>query len=371
MKSLLEQLLFTAVRELVGTVVQHLPDARTVVVERTHDRAHGDFDSKVALRLSKGTGKTPREVAEALVGALPASVLVARVEVGGNGFINFFLAPGALAHEVRRVHELGDAYGHSSIGAGERVIVGALSGPRDVVQGWYAAHSDALAKVLGAAGYEVQREALLGVPAESAQSPGGSERDFLPSRPAIEGFFKHVRLHRGKDEVQIPTLHALRKEIGDDACRFFFLLRSPQQPLDFDLKLATSRTPENPLYSVQYAHARVASVMKEVTARAISFDLIAGLDQLNLLDKPTEQSLIATLLRFPDELESAAANCAPHAIVYYLRELANSFHIYYTAETWLVDEVALRNARLALVLAAGRVIRNGLALIGVSAPESM
>ena len=350
MKSLLEQLLFTAVRQHLGTLVQHLPDAQTVVVERTRDRTHGDFASHLALRLSKGTGKTPHEVAQAIVSALPPSPWVARVEVGGNGFINFFLAPAALAREVRRVHELGDAYGRSSMGAGERVVVGALSEPRDVVEARYAAYSDSLARVLGAAGYEVQREAL----------------SSIPSRPAIEGLFS-----RGNDEVQTPTLHALRNEVGEDACRFFFLMRSHQQSLDFDLKLATSRTTENPLYSVQYAHARVASAMKEVKARSIPFDLAAGLDRLDLLDRATEHALIATLLRFPEEVESAAANCAPHAIVYYLRELANTFHTYYTAEKWLVGEAHLRNARLALVLAAGRVIRNGLALIGVSSPESM
>jgi arginyl-tRNA synthetase len=108
-----------------------------------------------------------------------------------------------------------------------------------------------------------------------------------------------------------------------------------------------------------------------VKARGVSFDPAAGLDKLDLLDKPTEQALIATLLRFPEELESAAANCAPHSIVYYLREVANAFHTYYAAEKWIVEGVDLRNARLALVLAAGQVIRNGLALIGVSAPESM
>jgi arginyl-tRNA synthetase len=111
--------------------------------------------------------------------------------------------------------------------------------------------------------------------------------------------------------------------------------------------------------------------MKELRARGIPFDLAAGLDQLERLRQDTEQSLIATLLGFPEEVESAAANCAPHSIVYYLRDVANAFHTYHHAEKWIVDAVELRNARLALVLAAGWVIRNGLALIGVSAPESM
>jgi arginyl-tRNA synthetase len=148
-------------------------------------------------------------------------------------------------------------------------------------------------------------------------------------------------------------------------------MRSPEHRLDFDLKLATSRTNENPLYCVQYAHARAASAMKEVKARGLSFDLAAGLENLPLLSKDTERSLIAALLRFPEEVEAAAANCAPHSIVYYLREVANAFHTYHNAEKWIVEETDLRNARLALVLAAGQVVRNGLALLGVSAPESM
>ena len=224
--------------------------------------------------------------------------------------------------------------------------------------------------MLAATGYEVQRQPLPEAPLRSPQSPGGSESDSC-SRPAIEGLFRQIVLRRGKEPAQISTLRELREEVGDDACRFFYLMRHHEQSLDFDLKLATSRTNENPLYYVQYAHARVASAMKEVKARGISFDLAAGLDKLELLDKDTEQALIAALLRFPEEVESAAANCAPHSIVYYLREVAHAFHTYNNAEKWIVEEVDLRNARLALVLAAGQVVRNGLALLGISAPESM
>jgi arginyl-tRNA synthetase len=301
----------------------------------------------VALRIAKAAGKAPGEVAQQIVGALPPSPWVAKAEVAGNGFINFFLAPAELAREIRRVHERGDAYGRSSIGAGEKVTVGLISSPRDVAESRYAAYSEALANVLAAAAYDVQRG--------SPQSPGGSKITFCRSRQPVE----------------IATLRQLREEVGDDACRLFFLLRSHEHPLEFDLKLATSRTNDNPLYCVQYVHARVASVMKEVKARGLPFDLAAGLDKLELLDEPTEQALIATLLRFPEEVESAAANCAPHSIVYYLRDVANTFHTYHHAGKWIVEGVDLRNARLALVLAAGQVIRNGLSLIGVSAPESM
>ena len=348
MKPPLEQLLLAAVGKLVGTLVEEMPDRALVAVERTRDAAHGDFASSIAMRLAKAARKNPHELAQAIVAALPASPFVAKAEVANGGFINFFLNPAALVQEIRRIHELGTAYGHSAIGAGRQVTIGGVATPTDVAQARRAVYCGALASVLAAAGYDVHREEPL-------------------EAPVVRG----VALYRGQSPVKRMSFRELRDEVGDDACRFFFLMRSHEQHLDFDLQLATSRTNENPLYCVQYVHARVASVMKETRARDLPFDLAAGLDKLDLLDKQTEQALIGTLLRFPEEIESAAANCAPHAIVYYLREVANAFHTYYTAEKWIVDEVELRNARLALVLAAGVVIRNGLTLIGVSAPESM
>jgi arginyl-tRNA synthetase len=339
----MEQLLVAAIRQLDG-----MPEAAAVVVERTRDAAHGDYASNVAMRLAKAVGKEPREVAQAIVLALPPNPLVAKADAATNGFINFFLAPAALAQEVRRIHELGNAYGRSSIGTGQPMRVGVLANPQDVLQARYVAYSESLANVLTAAGYDVQREE----PTEA---------------PAV----RDVAFYRGKVATQVATLRCLREEVGDDACRFFFLMRSHEQSLDFDLKLAAARTIDNPLFCVQYAHARVASAMKEVRARGISFALAGGLRTLERLDKGTEQTLIMALLRFPEEVESAAANCAPHSIVYYLREVANAFHTYHAAEPWIVEDVDLRNARLALVLAAGQVLRNGLALIGVSAPESM
>jgi arginyl-tRNA synthetase len=187
-----------------------------------------------------------------------------------------------------------------------------------------------------------------------------------------------VTLYRGEEQLKMGkragtfvTLRQLRGEVGNDACRFFYLLRSHEQSLDFDLELATSRTNENPVYYIQYAHARVASVMKQLAARNLTFDLKDGLANLARLDSLQEQALIPVLLRYPETVEQAAANSAPHSIVYYLRDLANAFHTYYNAEQFIVDDASLRNARLALVLAVGQVIRNGLTLLGVSAPESM
>jgi arginyl-tRNA synthetase len=179
------------------------------------------------------------------------------------------------------------------------------------------------------------------------------------------------KIPMGKREAQFVTLRELREEVGNDACRFFYLMRSHDQPLDFDLELAKSRTNENPVYYIQYAHARVSSVMKQLDARGFEFDCEEGLANAGLLSGEHEQAVLKSLARYPETLELAAANRAPHALVHYLRELANSFHTYYNAEQFIVPDPKLRNARLALVGAVQQVIRNGLTLLGVSAPESM
>jgi arginyl-tRNA synthetase len=187
-----------------------------------------------------------------------------------------------------------------------------------------------------------------------------------------------VTLFRGGEQLQMSkrsgqfvTLRELRGEVGNDACRFFFLMRGHEQPLDFDLDLATARTNENPVYYVQYAHARAASVMKQLQARGLTFDRDAGLANVNLLTGELEQVLLNRIAAFTEIIETAAANRTPQTLVFYLRELANGFHSYYNSERFIVPEAPLRNARLALVGAAQQVIRNGLTLLGVSAPESM
>jgi arginyl-tRNA synthetase len=178
------------------------------------------------------------------------------------------------------------------------------------------------------------------------------------------------KIPMGKREAQFVTLRQLRTEVGNDACRFFYLMRSHEQPLDFDLELAKARTNENPVYYIQYAHARVASVMKQLAARGLSFDRAAGLAAV-ALDSAHEQAVLHALTRYPEIIEQAAVNRAPHALLHYLRDLANVFHTYYNAEQFIVDDQRLRNARLALVLGVQQVVRNGLTLLGVSAPESM
>jgi arginyl-tRNA synthetase len=179
------------------------------------------------------------------------------------------------------------------------------------------------------------------------------------------------KIPMGKREAQFVTLRELREEVGNDACRFFYLMRSHDQPLDFDLELAKSRTNENPVFYIQYAHARVSSVMKQLDARGFEYDREEGLANASLLAGEHEQAVLNSLTRYPEALELAATNRAPHALVHYLRELANTFHTYYNAEQFIVPDPKQRNARLALVEAVQQVIRNGLTLLGVSAPETM
>jgi arginyl-tRNA synthetase len=584
LKQPLEQLLLQALQGLADLPAP--PDASAVTVERTRDTRHGDFSSNVALRLAKSARRNPRELAQSIVAALPNNSLIARAEVAGAGFINFFLMPEAHARELARIHELGERYGESASGARRPIIVEFVSanptGPLTVAHGRHAAYGATLANLLAAVGFRVHREfyvndagrqmdilavsvwlrylqasgepllfpangyqgdylrpiavelqnkvgdrlrrssaeVLAGLPQD--ESEGGDKetyidalierarqligaealqhvldlarerlldnmredlREFgvvfdrwysersLATSGAIEralqrleaegslyrqdgavwfratafgdekdrvvvrengqktyfasdiayhldkrergferlidvlgsghhGYIARVRaglaamgeppdslevpliqvvtLYRGN--VQIPmskragqfvTLRELRGEVGNDACRFFYLMRGHEQPLDFDLELATARTNENPVYYIQYAHARGASVMKQLAARGLAFDRTLGLASLELLTSEHEHALMTMLARYPEMVEQAAANRAPQTLVHFLRELANAFHAYYNAERFIVEDARLRAARLTLVTGAQQVVRNGLALLGVSAPESM
>jgi len=585
LKNELEQLLLDALARLTGDVLPEMPAASAVVVERTRDVQHGDFATNLALRLAKSARRSPRELAAAIVAALPASELVARAEVAGAGFINFHLAPGAYARELAHIHELGAAYGESRLGAGERVLVEFVSanptGPLHVGHGRQAAYGATLANILTAAGFAVEREyyindagrqmdilavstwarylqacgealpfpengyrgdylkpvaqKLIAAAGEElrrpaaavlaqlpADAPKGDKEEYIDAliararvllgaegfrrvlelalaemladiRDDLAGFgvrFDHwvserafaesgaidhalellkqrgqlerregalwfratqfgdekdrvvvrengqktyfasdiayhlgkrergfarlidvlgadhhgyvarvraglaalgepaacleapliqfVSLYRGtekipmgKREAQFVTLRELRGEVGNDACRFFYLMRSHDQPLDFDLELAKSRTNENPVYYIQYAHARVASVMKQLAARGLSFEPAQGLAAATRLTAAHELGVLQALTRYPEIIAQAAENRAPHTLAHYLRELANTFHTYYNAQTFIVSDAPLRNARLALVLGVQQVLRNGLTLLGVSAPESM
>ncbi|HBG31472.1 MAG TPA: arginine--tRNA ligase, partial [Gammaproteobacteria bacterium] len=183
-------------------------------------------------------------------------------------------------------------------------------------------------------------------------------------------------LYRGKQKVSMSTragefvtLRELREEVGNDAARFFYVLRSHEQHLDFDLELAKSQSADNPVYYVQYAHARVCSVFNQLAERGEHFEPAAA--ELPKLDSTHERALMVMLARYPETIEVAARQHAPHHIAHYLRDLAQDFHAYYNAETFLVADSAVRNARLCLIASVRQVLRNGLALLGVSAPERM
>jgi len=584
MKRHVQQLLDEALARLraEGLLPEGHPPA---AVERARDEAHGDFATNAALALAKAAGLRPRELAERIVEALPASGHVASVEIAGPGFVNFRLRPEAWLEAVREALAAGEAWGRSATGGGRRVQVEFVSanptGPLHVGHGRGAAYGDAVARLLEATGWSVEREYYVndagrqmdilavsvwlrylelcgepvafpakgyqgdyvydiaadlhradgeahrrpwpevaaGLPPDGEGEAGERHMDALIGRArgllgpeawarvhrlglevmlglirrdleafrvrydrwfserslveggavgrAIErlraaghayekdgalwfrasafgdekdrvlvrengqptyfasdvayhldkiergferlidvwgadhhGYVPRLRaalaalghdpdrlevrlvqfavLYRGGKKVQMSTrsgefvtLRELREEVGTDAARFFYVLRSAEQHLDFDLDLAKSQTADNPVYYVQYAHARVCSVMRQLAERGLEHDRARGLAALNRLAEPQELRLVRTLARWPEVVEGAAAARAPHQLAHYLRELANDFHVCYSAVPFLVEEPALRDARLALILAVRQTIANGLGLLGVSAPERM
>ncbi len=184
-----------------------------------------------------------------------------------------------------------------------------------------------------------------------------------------------ANLYRGKVKQQMSTrsgefvtLRALRKEVGSDAARFFYVMRKSEQHLDFDLELATSTSNDNPMYYVQYAHARICSVMRQSND---NLDVNELTSIAKLLDSVTEHELMKKLADYPDQISSACQKQAPHLLVNYLRELAQKFHGYYNETQFLVDSEALRHARLLLIESVRQVIANGLDILGVNAPDKM
>lgn len=586
MKTELENLLANALEALQGSLLAAPVERAWISVERTRDAQHGDYASNIALRLAKAVGRKPREIAEAIIAALPASALIARAEVAGAGFINFHLAGSAQHEPLRQVLALGERYGTSSAGGGQRVMVEFVSanptGPLHVGHGRQAAYGATLANLLRATGHTVHREYyindagrqvdiltasawvrylqaagealpfpdngyrgeyVLGIAAALAAARGatlrhpaaavlaglppdesaggdkekhvdaliarmrellgpegyesvltlaldamlaliradlaefgvefeqwfseralaksgaveatlrrlgelgqtyqkegalwlrtsehgdsedrvlvranGQQTYFAPDLayhmdklargytrlidvwgadhhgyiPRMRGalvalgasgaslevcLVQFVSLYRGtakipmgKRDGQFVTLRQLRDEVGNDACRFFYLMRSHDQPLDFDLELAKSRSNDNPVYYIQYAHARVASVLKQLAARGLSFDRAAGLASLGLLASEHEAAVLTAISRYPELIAQAAAQRTPHTLVHGLRELAQAFHTWYNAAPFIVEQPQLRDARLALATGAQQVLRNGLALLGVAAPENM
>ena len=531
------------------------------VIERTRSREHGDFATNLAMLLAKPARAKPRELAEKLVAALPANTLVAKVEIAGPGFINFFLAAEAYHAEVRRIFAEGDAYGRNASGGGKVAGVEFVSanptGPLHVGHGRNAALGDCVSRLLAASGWDVKREfyyndagvqiANLAISVQARArglAPGdtgwpedgyrgdyiadvakaylagdsvtveghtvtgakdaenldairtfavaylrreqdldlkafgvafdtyflesslysdgkveetvhaliahghtyeeggalwlrttdfGDDKDrvmrksdgtytyFVPDvayhlskwqrgyRQAItvlgsdhhgslarvkaglqamdcgipKGYpdymlYQMVTVMKGGEEMKISkragsyvTLRDLIDEVGRDATRYFLIARKGDSQLVFDIDLARSQSNDNPVYYIQYAHARVCSVLRQAGEKGLAVDLERGLSQLARLDSEHEQVLLTELSKYPEMVEAATEHLEPHLIAGWLRELANAFHTYYNAHQFLVEDTDLRNARLALAVATRQVLKNGLDLLGLSAPESM
>jgi len=555
------------------------PDhAVTVELERPKQANHGDFACNVAMPLGKLLKRNPREVAEAIVAALPASALVARTEIAGPGFINVFLHAAAWQGVAAEALRAGDDFGRVDLGRGDRIQIEFVSanptGPLHVGHGRGAAFGASLANVLAHAGYDVQREyyvndagrqmdilalstwlrylalcnefvafpanayqggyvgamadgiyalhgeryrraaseivagaADAGSDAEAhlddlianarrllgadyayihsyalAEQLGDCRNDLTEFGVTFDSWFSERTLHESglidraveqlgkhghtytqdgalwfrstafgdeKDRVvrrengiytyfaadiayhlnkfergfqraidvwgadhhgyiarvkgalsaagedaermvvalvqfavlyrngqkasmstragEYVTLRDLRAEVGNDAARFFYVLRKSDQHLDFDLDLAKSQSNDNPVYYIQYAHARISSVL--AAWDGIESELLDA--HAARLEHPQEIALLRRLAEYPDSVAAAARDLSPHVIAYYLRDLAADLHGLYTACQFLVDDAELREARLCLIAATRRVLRAGLALLGVSAPEKM
>ena len=185
-------------------------------------------------------------------------------------------------------------------------------------------------------------------------------------------------LYRGGEKLQMSTrsgefttLRELRDEVGSDAARYFYVMRSHEQHLDFDLDLAKSSANENPVYYIQYAHARIFSIFNQMDTKGFRHNQAIGDVALKKLTEPQERALMQALGRWPEVIETSASRRAPQDIAHYLHELAGLFHTYYNAHPILVEDDDLRNARLNLITAVRNTLAGGLTLVGVSAPEAM
>jgi arginyl-tRNA synthetase len=526
LKQQLQSLVGDVLKVLISDDLLPAIDLPEIGIERTRQKEHGDYSCNIAMVLAKHARCAPRDLAQQIVDRLPASKIIAKVELAGPGFINFFLTDEPLYQGVRDVFSEGSRYGHTDIGAGQKVIVEFVSanptGPLHVGHGRGAAYGDALARLLRAAGYDVHAEyyvndagrqmnilavsvwlrylelcgeemdfpanayqgdyvwdiaasihrnkgndlhrkiddVFVGVPPD--EPLGGDKEDHIDGlinrakelladdyslvfdqglneitdnirrdlsefgvefdnwfserslhqsgemEKAIQtledngylyergfdrlidiwgadhhGYVTRVKaalqalqadkdrfevllvqfaiLYRGGEKLamstrsgEFVTLRELRNEVGNDAARFFYVLRKCEQHMDFDLDLAKSQSSDNPVYYVQYAHARICSVLAQLAERNMPAPDSANAS-LELLIEDHEKEIMSQLLRYQEVLESAAINHEPHQIAYYLRDLANAFHTYYNAHQFLIDDEGLRNARL----------------VGVSAPESM
>ena len=187
-----------------------------------------------------------------------------------------------------------------------------------------------------------------------------------------------VSLYRGGEKKQMSTrsgefdtLRQLRAEVGNDAARFYYVMRSNDQHLDFDLDVATSQSNDNPVFYIQYAHARIARVFRKAVENGMDWNQANGRANLGKLTAAQEKSLLSAMSRYPEIIELAAKNRAPQTLVHYLRDLVSDFHSSYNAHKVLGDDADLRDARLTLYAAVKAVVANGLTILGVSAPDEM
>jgi arginyl-tRNA synthetase len=424
LKTLIESLLRRALDALPETMVPG--DARDIEIEvqRAREARHGDFATNVAMQLAGSARRNPRELALALTQALPRHPSLDKVEIAGAGFINFFLKDVAYHAEIGQLFDGGADYGKSRIGAGRRVLVRLVlaspATPLHVDHGRQAAYGAVLSNLLEATGHRVIRdcrvqdeagqdaaipadienelaefgltfestfnetgergfERLLCVCGADHQTRSARRRADLVANPpeCIEMYpVQFVTLLRGGGRAPVSTrtgefvtLRALRAEVGNDAARLFYVMRSNDQHLDFDLELAKARSNDNPLYGIQYAHARVSSVRRQLTERGLAHDAARGLASLGRLAEREAQALVKRLCSFTERLEYSALYRAPQAFVRYLSDLARDFDAYYRAFPFIVEDAAMRDARLTLAFATGTVIHNGLTLLCVSAPD--
>ena len=561
MKPQIAELLSTVVATLKSQDVIPAELEPRINVENTRDKAHGDLATNLAMMLAKPAKKNPRELAQLIVDALPASELVEKVEIAGPGFINFYLSDASTNSLIKAVLEQKEQYGRSSEGAGRKVQVEFVSanptGPLHIGHGRGAAVGDCLCRLLDATGWDVTREfyyndagaqinnLALSVQARckgltpddaswpedgyrgdyikdladsfmagdtvesedqsftgtkdaddleairhfavaylrreqdldlkafavdfdvyflesSLYSKGkveeavqqlianghtyedggalwlrttdfGDDKDrvmrktdggytyFVPDvayhldkwqrgfemvineqgadhhstitrvRAGLQGLdagipkgwpdyvlHQMVTVMRGGEEVKISkragsyvTLRDLIDEVGRDATRYFLAARKADSQLTFDIDLARSQSSDNPVYYIQYAHARVCSIFRKLAEAGQAWTLEQGIESLSALTLDGEKDLIVKLGRYPEVVKNAANNREPHQIANYLKELAAEFHTYYNSEKTLVDDDDVRNARLTLAEAVRQVIANGLSLLGVSAPQEM
>ncbi len=418
-------------------IEQHLAEALSVLqangtvpsditapieVTRTRDAGHGDLASNLAMILARLAGREPRDLALALIEALPPSDAIRDVRVAGPGFINFHLAEDALSAVIPAVLTQGERFGCSDVGAGQHIqVTFVLANPDERLHGSQArgaALADTVANLLDAGGFDVQRKVYVSdsdqwldepvrtpsdvdagqrlvddpgnevlsnirqdladfgiqvdcwLDARAALSCPREQLEFLPS-PAALRFHGHEHLAMTSPCGSDITLRDLLDEIGSDAARYFTVMRKSTQPLDVDLDLARAQSPENPVYLVQFAYARVCSVMRQLKQRGLTFDQEAGLAALLGLSESAEVELMRLLAGYPELVRQAALTHEPHRLTRYLRDLANGLHSYYNAHKVVVDNDELRHARMCLLLAVRQVLGNGLSLIGVSTPEVM